>query len=71
MAKPKRRRRIDISTRVDPNRRYTVPDTSELLAQSVAKTYLDIQRKHLQIIKDGARTYIPGSEIIRRSTLPQ
>ena len=55
---------------LEPNRRYTIPAASGLLSQSRAKTYLDIRAGKLAVIKDGRRTYVPGSEIIRRSTLP-
>jgi predicted ribosome-associated RNA-binding protein Tma20 len=52
---------------LDERQRYTVPEASALLRQSVAKTYVDISRGALSVIKDGARTYIPGTEIVRRS----
>lgn len=55
---------------LDPNSRYTIPEAAAALRQSVAKTYLDIKRGQLRIIKDGTRTYAPGSELIRRCTLP-
>jgi Helix-turn-helix domain len=55
---------------LDAQQRYTIPEASELLRQSRAKTYTDITSGKIRIIKDGTRTYIPGSEIIRRSTLP-
>lgn len=54
---------------VDPLQRYTVDETCVYLRQSPAKTYSDIARGDLRVIKDGSRTYIPGSEIVRRSTL--
>jgi len=49
--------------------RYTVPQASALLGQSRAKTYCDLRDGQLRAIKDGQRTYIPGSEIARRSRL--
>jgi hypothetical protein len=52
---------------IDPNRRYPVDVATGFLGQSRAKTYLDIRLKKIKVIKDGARTYIHGSEIIRRS----
>lgn len=55
---------------VDPNRRYPLDQGCVYLAQSRAKTYNDIAAGLLKVIKDGKRVYIPGSEIIRRSTLP-
>lgn len=52
-----------------PHQRYTVNEATELLRQSRAKLYNDIATGLLAVIKDGRRTYIPGSEIIRRSRL--
>jgi hypothetical protein len=66
--------RKDLGSRELPpleiHRRYSIQAASGLLSQSRAKTYLDIRAGTLAVIKDGRRTYIPGSEIIRRSTLP-
>lgn len=55
---------------LEPHRRYTISAASGLLSQSRAKTYLDIRAGALAVIKDGRRTYVPGTEIIRRSMLP-
>jgi len=54
---------------IDPNRRYSISNASELLSQSNSKTYEDIAAGRLKVIKAGKRAYIPGSEIVRRSTL--
>ena len=54
---------------VDANQRYTLMEAVPLLRQSFSKTYDDINSGALRVIKDGRRTYVPGSEIIRRSTL--
>lgn len=50
--------------------RYDIREGSEILAQSVAKTYIDIKAGKIQVIRDGGRTYIPGSELIRLASLP-
>lgn len=55
---------------IDPNRRYPLEQANAYLGQSRAKTYQDIGAGRLRVIKDGKRVYIPGSEIIRVSTLP-
>lgn len=61
---------------IDPNQRYEIDEGSAILRQSRAKTFQDIKLdpakdpRALRVIKDGARTYIPGTELIRRSTLP-
>lgn len=52
---------------LDLQQRYTVEETNRYLRQSRAKTYKDIARGHLEVIKDGRRTYISGSSIIARS----
>jgi hypothetical protein len=55
---------------LDPLQRYTVPEANALLRQSNARTYQQIKAGELHVIRDGSRVYVPGSEIVRRSTLP-
>jgi hypothetical protein len=55
---------------LDPLQRYGVPEANALLRQSNAKTYGDIKSGKIRVIRDGGRTYIPGSEIVRLSSLP-
>ena len=55
---------------IDPNQRYSLQEANLALRQSPAKTFRDIKQGKLQVIRDGARTFVPGSEIIRLSTLP-
>jgi excisionase family DNA binding protein len=52
---------------LDTLQRYSVPEASAYLRQSRAKTYQDINSGTLPIIKDGRRTYIPGTAIADRS----
>jgi hypothetical protein len=54
---------------VDPNQRYTLQIAVALLRQSMSKTHKEIRAGSLRVIRDGKRVYIPGTEIIRRSTL--
>lgn len=54
---------------LDPLQRYDINETSLYLRVSRSKIYEDINAGTLRTIKDGARVYVPGSEIIRRSTL--
>jgi len=63
-------RRIRKPRIFDPLLRYEIPEASELLRQSVAKTWVDVRKNRLQVIRDGGRTYVPGSEIVRVSSLP-
>lgn len=51
----------------DERLRYSIVEASDLLRQSRAKTYEDIKAGKLRVIKDGARVYVHGSEIVRRS----
>lgn len=52
---------------LDVQQRYTIEEAAAYLRQSRAKTYSDIREGRLTIIKDGSRTYVPGSEIAARS----
>ena len=55
----------------NPQLRYSVREGSAYLRQSPAKTWNDIKHGLITPIRDAGRVYIPGSEIVRRSTLPQ
>jgi hypothetical protein len=65
-----RKKRRPVPAVIDANQRFEIDEGSAILRQSRAKTYSDIKNGTLRVIKDGARTYIPGTELIRRSTLP-
>jgi excisionase family DNA binding protein len=52
---------------LDPLQRYTIPEAAAYLRQSKSKTYQDISNGVLSVLKDGRRTYVPGSEIAARS----
>jgi hypothetical protein len=57
---------------VDSHQRYSIPEAAAILRQSRAQTYKDIARdprdvRTLRVYKEGARTFIHGSELIRRS----
>lgn len=52
---------------VDVDQRYSIDEASALLRQSRSQTYKQIESGDLSVIKDGRRTYVPGSEIVRRS----
>jgi len=55
---------------LDANQRYSLAEAQAVLRQSRTKTYLDIRAGNLRAIRVGARVYVPGSELIRLSTLP-
>jgi len=46
-------------------------EASALLRQSVAKTWVDAKQGRIALLRDGGRTYVPGSEIARRSRLEE
>lgn len=52
-----------------PALRYRVDRAAPLLDQSVAQTWLDIREGRLRVIREGGRTFVPGSEIVRRCSL--
>ena len=54
---------------LDINQRYSINETNAYLRQSRAKTYQDIKSGKLAVIKDGRRTYIPGTAIAARSCI--
>jgi Helix-turn-helix domain len=53
---------------LDPLQRYTVKETLAYLRTSRQSFYSKILNKgKIAVIKEGARTFIPGSEIVRLS----
>lgn len=56
---------------LDERQRYTIPETAAYLRVCRAYVYRLIARDELRSVIDGRRRYVPGSEIIRRSALPE
>jgi len=56
---------------VDVNQRYTVDEAGAYLRKSRTSIYDDIAAGRLRIIKEGARTFVPGSEIAGRCRLSE
>ncbi len=54
---------------LDPRQRYTIEEAGAYLRSSRAKLYIDIKAGRIAVIKDGRRTYVPGTEIAARSAL--
>jgi excisionase family DNA binding protein len=67
---PKPRRTTPPLPVLDERQRYDVDEAARLLRLSRAQIYVDMREGNLRFIKDGRRSFIPGSEIIRRSRLP-
>ena len=55
---------------LDELQRYSIPETIAYLRSSRKTVYDDIRAGRLRILKEGKRTFVPGSEIARRSRLP-
>jgi excisionase family DNA binding protein len=55
---------------LDPAARYSVPEALARLRTSRKTLYELIGRGELRVIKQGRRTYVPGSEIARLSAVP-
>jgi excisionase family DNA binding protein len=54
-----------------PNQRYDVDEACAYLRISRAYLFSLIRSGAIQVLKDGRRTYIPGTELIARSRLPE
>jgi hypothetical protein len=55
---------------LDERQRYTVEEAIRYLRSSRFSVYKDISAGRLATIKEGKRTFIPGSEIARRCAAP-
>jgi excisionase family DNA binding protein len=55
---------------LDIAQRYSVQEACEYLRTSRASLYKKITAGELRTLKDGARVYLPGTEIARASALP-
>jgi excisionase family DNA binding protein len=60
-------RRSTVLAPLDERQRYTVDESLEYLRLSRARLYEKLQAGEIIAIKDGRRTFIPGSEIARLS----
>ena len=54
---------------IDPRRRYPTNIAAEYLGICVSTLYADIKGRRIKTIKDRKRRFVPGSEIIRRSSV--
>jgi excisionase family DNA binding protein len=54
---------------LDPAQRYSINEATAYLRISRPSIYARINSGALQIIKDGRRTFVPGSEIARLSSV--
>jgi excisionase family DNA binding protein len=56
---------------LDVAQRYSTREACAYLRTSNATLYNLIAAGELRVIREGKRTYVPGTEIARRSTLAQ
>jgi hypothetical protein len=56
---------------VDAGQRYTITEAIRYLKTSRFTIYGDIAEGRLVTIKEGKRRFVPGSEIIRRCSVPK
>lgn len=55
---------------LDPLRRYPVEQAMAYLGISRKRFYDNIKAGRIKIVKDGRRTFVPASEVIRCSQAP-
>ncbi len=55
---------------LDTRQRYSIDEGIAYLRESRSRMYQKIASGEVKVIKDGRRTYIPGTELIRLSVLP-
>jgi len=56
--------------RLDPMQRYSLAEAADLLRVSRGTIYSRMRAGELVVIKDGARRFVPGAEIARKSAVP-
>lgn len=55
---------------LEPLRRYDIPTTLALLGISRRHFYQSVKAGRIKMVKDGRRSFCPGSEIARLSQVP-
>jgi hypothetical protein len=56
---------------IDPNQRYSLPESAATLRLSMPTLYKRMAAGQIEVIRDGARTYVHGTELIRQSAPKQ
>lgn len=54
---------------LDPLQRYSITEAKSYLRCSHGHLFEKIKKGELRVLKDGRRTYFPGTELIKASTL--
>lgn len=56
---------------IDPQQRYSIAEGIAYLRSSRKTFYDDVKAGRIKLIKDGRRSYVHGTELVRRSALPR
>jgi hypothetical protein len=56
---------------LDPLRRYSIADSLTLLGVSKKRFYAHVKAGRITLLKDGRRSFCPGSDIARLSQPPE
>lgn len=56
-----------VPQQLDPLRRYDIPTALALLGISRKRFYANVNAGRIRLVKDGRRSFCPGSEIVRVS----
>lgn len=62
--------RIQPAQKLDIAQRYSIEEAIGFLRTSRARFYEKVSNGEITTIKDGRRTYVPGTEIARLSGVP-
>jgi hypothetical protein len=55
---------------IDERQRYSIAEACAILRFGPAHVYREIKDGRLNVIREGRRTYVHGTELIRRSSVP-
>jgi hypothetical protein len=55
---------------VDVNQRYSLQESAATLRISMSQLYVEMREGRIRSYRDGGRTYIHGSELVRRAAPP-
>jgi hypothetical protein len=56
--------------RIDPRQRYTLPESAAALRFGLPTLYTRMAEDRIRVVRDGGRTFILGSELIRYAKDP-
>jgi hypothetical protein len=68
--KKKRRPKVAIPAVIDPNQRYDLFESASILRLGDSTLFTRMRQKRITVLKDGERSFIMGSELIRYAQSP-